>query len=109
MENDKLVTLVFENRCLWDMKNKNCHNRDLSHKKWNKISKEIDAYLVASRVHEISCGIPHKCLLKQTLHSHVHFFQSEVIFLTKDYPKLKIINVIHLVNSDKLGQNTHSL
>jgi hypothetical protein len=28
MDNDKLVTLVFENRCLWDMKDKNYHNRE---------------------------------------------------------------------------------
>jgi hypothetical protein len=81
MDNDKLVTLVFENWCLWDM-DKNDHNRDLSRKKWDKISKEME-------VHEISCGILQKCLLKQTLHSNVHFFQSKVIFLTKDYPKSK--------------------
>jgi hypothetical protein len=33
MDNDKLVTLVSEDRCLWDMKVKNDHNRDLSRKK----------------------------------------------------------------------------
>jgi hypothetical protein len=51
------------------MKDKNYHNRDLSRKKGDKISKEVDSYLVDSKVHEISCGILHKCVLKQTLHS----------------------------------------
>jgi hypothetical protein len=40
MDNDKLVTSVFENRCLWDIKDKN-YNRDLSRKKWDKINKEM--------------------------------------------------------------------
>jgi hypothetical protein len=89
MDNDKLVTLVFENRCLWDMKDKN-YNRECTRRMFLETFWNIPkTYLVDSKVHEISCDILRKCLLKQTLHSHVHFFHSKVIFLTKDYPKSK--------------------
>ena len=30
MDNDKLISLVYENRCLWDMSDKNYHNRYIS-------------------------------------------------------------------------------
>ena len=42
MDSEKLITLVYEHRCLWDMKDKNYHNRDLSRKKWEEISKTMD-------------------------------------------------------------------
>ncbi|XP_064100404.1 transcription factor Adf-1-like [Macrobrachium nipponense] len=42
MDNDKLISLVYENRCLWDMRDKNYHNRDISLQKWEKIATELN-------------------------------------------------------------------
>ncbi|KAJ8977834.1 hypothetical protein NQ317_011918 [Molorchus minor] len=47
MDSEKLISLVYENRCLWDMKNKQYHNRDISRKTWEKISKEMNANITA--------------------------------------------------------------
>ena len=42
MDNDKLISLVYENRSLWDMRDKNYHNRDISRQKWEKIATELN-------------------------------------------------------------------
>lgn len=41
MDPDKLISLVYENRCLWDMGEKNYHNRDISRQKWEKVAKVL--------------------------------------------------------------------
>lgn len=43
MDVEKLISLVFENRCLWDMQQKNYHNRDISRQKWEKIAGEMES------------------------------------------------------------------
>lgn len=42
MDLDKLISLVYENRCLWDMSEKNYHNRDISRQKWEKVATELN-------------------------------------------------------------------
>lgn len=42
MDYDKLISLVYENRCLWDMRDKNYHNRDISRQKWEKVATELN-------------------------------------------------------------------
>lgn len=41
MDVEKLISLVFDNKCLWDMQEKNYHNRDLSRQKWDIIAEEM--------------------------------------------------------------------
>ncbi|KAG8265412.1 hypothetical protein J6590_095299 [Homalodisca vitripennis] len=36
MDIDELIGLVYENRCLWDMRDRNYHNRDLARKNRDK-------------------------------------------------------------------------
>ncbi|XP_050296731.1 uncharacterized protein LOC126750512 isoform X2 [Anthonomus grandis grandis] len=42
MDVDKLISLVLENKSLWDMKDKSYHNRDQSRQKWEKIAQEMN-------------------------------------------------------------------
>lgn len=42
MDIDKLISLVFENRCLWDLKDKNYHNRDVARRNWEKVAAELN-------------------------------------------------------------------
>lgn len=41
MDVEKLISLVFEGRSLWDMKDKNYHHRDYSLTRWKKIAEEM--------------------------------------------------------------------
>lgn len=42
MDRDKLISLVYDNRCLWDMRNKRCRNRDISRQKWEEVATELN-------------------------------------------------------------------
>ncbi|KAG8231852.1 hypothetical protein J437_LFUL008623 [Ladona fulva] len=42
MDTEKLISIVFENKCLWDMKEKHYHNRDICRQKWNEIAQELN-------------------------------------------------------------------
>lgn len=42
MDKDKLISLVYENVCLWDMSDKNYHNRDICQQKWEKVATELN-------------------------------------------------------------------
>ena len=41
MDTEQLISLVFEKRCLWDMKERNYHNRDVKKRLWQEISDEM--------------------------------------------------------------------
>ena len=42
MDVEQLISLVFEKKCLRDIKEKNYHNGDLKRRSWEDISEEMD-------------------------------------------------------------------
>ncbi|XP_075223729.1 uncharacterized protein LOC142325622 [Lycorma delicatula] len=42
MDNERLIELVYERNELWDVGNRNYHNRDFSRKLWNEIANAMD-------------------------------------------------------------------
>lgn len=42
MDIEKLIACVQENKCLWNMRDKHYHNRDVCRQSWEKVASQLD-------------------------------------------------------------------
>jgi len=43
VDTEKLVSLVYERKALWDVQSKNYHNSDAARKRWLEIAEELES------------------------------------------------------------------
>jgi len=41
VDTEKLISLVYEHKPLWDVQSKNYHNRDAARKRWLELAEEL--------------------------------------------------------------------